>query len=118
MQTTSGALREWLQAMPKAELHLHLDGSLRPAVTLVSAWVAQVARDERFDPALLATRADIEGFLRGDGSSRIDHGWRHELLGERIRDLVEGRAALAFDGAEGLVLEARGGRADVSEGQA
>ncbi|MEM9033953.1 MAG: HRDC domain-containing protein [Actinomycetota bacterium] len=91
-----------------------LDPSLRPAVTLVSAWVAQVARDERFDPSLLGTRADIEGFLRADGTSRIDHGWRHELLGGPIRDLVEGRAALAFDGAQGLLLEARGGHADVS----
>lgn len=92
-----------------------LDNSLRPAVTLVSAWVAQVARDERYDPALLATRADIEGFLRGDGTSRIDHGWRRELLGAPIRDLVDGRAALAFDGANGLVLETRGGAGDVSE---
>ncbi|MEO1063844.1 MAG: HRDC domain-containing protein [Actinomycetota bacterium] len=92
-----------------------LDPSLRPAVTLVSAWVAQVARDERYDPALLATRADIEGFLRGDGTSRLDEGWRHELLGAPIRDLVGGRAALAFDGANGLVLETRGGGGDVSE---
>lgn len=92
-----------------------LDNSLRPAVTLVSAWVAQVARDERYDSSLLATRADIEGFLRGDGTSRLDDGWRHELLGAPIRDLVDGRAALAFDGANGLVLETRGGAGDVSE---
>lgn len=90
-----------------------LDPSLRPAVTLVSAWVAQVAKDERFDASLLATRADIEGFLRADGTSRIDDGWRHELLGGPIRDLVEGRAALAFAGDHGLLLEARRGRADV-----
>ena len=92
-----------------------LDNSLRPAATLVAAWVAQVARDERYDSALLATRADIEGFLRGDGTSRIDDGWRHELLGAPIRDLVDGRAALAFDGANGLVLETRGGGGDVSQ---
>ena len=36
-----------------------LDRSKRPAVTLVSAWVSQVARDARIDTALLATRADL-----------------------------------------------------------
>ena len=33
-----------------------LDRSLRPAVTLVSAWVSQLARQQRIDTTLLATR--------------------------------------------------------------
>ena len=84
-----------------------LDRALRPAVTLVSAWVSQLARDEGLDTALLATRNDIVAFLRGDKDGRLSDGWRHELLGEPIRALVEGRAALAFDGEGGLVLEKR-----------
>ena len=32
--TTSEGLRTWLSSMPKAELHLHLDGSLRPTTAL------------------------------------------------------------------------------------
>ncbi len=88
-----------------------LDRSLRPAATLVSAWLAQRSRDLRFDPALLATRADIEGLLAGDPTSRLAGGWRAEIVGGRIRELVEGRAALAFDGSAGLVLEGRAGGA-------
>jgi ribonuclease D len=74
-----------------------LDRNMRPAVTLVSAWVGQLARDERIDPALLATRADIVAFLRGDESARLGAGWRHELVGDGIRRLVGGEAGLTFD---------------------
>ncbi len=81
-----------------------LDRSLRPAVTLVSAWVSEVARAERIDTALLATRSDLVALLRGDSDARLAHGWRAELLGDGIRSLVEGRAGLTFDGKGGLKL--------------
>ncbi|MDZ7679713.1 MAG: HRDC domain-containing protein [Acidimicrobiales bacterium] len=84
---------------------------LRPAVSLVSSWVSQLARDEELDTALLATRADLESLLRGDPDSRLAVGWRAELVGEPIRRLVAGQAALAFDGEGGLVLESRSGQA-------
>ena len=84
-----------------------LDRDLRPAVTLVSAWVAQLGRDLEIDPGLLATRADVESFLRGDDDARLGSGWRADLVGGPIGDLVSGRAALAFEGKGRLVLEAR-----------
>jgi hypothetical protein len=37
----------------------------------------------------------------------LREGWRAELMGERIQDLVAGRAALAFEGDGQLVLEDR-----------
>jgi ribonuclease D len=82
---------------------------MRAAVALVMAWIAQVARDERIDASLLATRSDVAGFLR-DGGSRLAHGWRHDLVAAPLQALVGGRAALGFDGAGGLVLEERSGR--------
>ena len=81
-----------------------LDRSMRPAVTLVSAWVAQLARDERLDPSLLATRADIVAFLRGDEGARLGSGWRNDLVGDGIRRLVGGEAGLTFDGEGRLRL--------------
>ena len=81
-----------------------LDRNLRPAVTLVSAWVGEVARTERIDSALLATRSDLSAFLRGDPDARLASGWRHDLLGDGIGKLVAGKAALTFDGKGGLDL--------------
>lgn len=81
-----------------------LDRNLRPAVALISAWVGQLARDERIDAALLATRADIVALLRGDDDARLAEGWRATLLGEGIRRLVGGQAGLTFDGEGRLEL--------------
>ncbi len=96
--------------LPDAQLRRtpaeELDRGLRPAVALVSAWVAHLAAALDVDLALLATRADLQSFLRGDPGARLATGWRHELVGEPIRQLVDGRAAVALENAR-LVLEAR-----------
>jgi ribonuclease D len=83
---------------------------LRAAVALLMAWVAQLARDQRVDAALLATRSDLASYLRGDADARVGRGWRAQMVAEPVRALVEGRAVLAFDGADRLVLEERSGR--------
>lgn len=95
---------------PADEPNRELDRELRPAVTLVSAWISQLARDLHLDTALLATRADLEAVLRGDPGARLAEGWRAEMVGEPVRRLVEGKAALAFDGRGELALEERSGR--------
>ncbi len=88
-----------------------LDKSLRPVVSLVTSWVSQVARDADLDPAALATRGDVESFLTEGSGSRLDEGWRNELIGGPIQMLVRGEAAIAFDGSGGLVLEQRSNQA-------
>ena len=81
-----------------------LERELRPAVTLISAWISQVAKTERIDTAILATRADLIALLSGDPEARLSHGWRAELLGDGVRRLLAGRAALTFDKGAGLRL--------------
>ncbi|HUP69288.1 MAG TPA: HRDC domain-containing protein [Acidimicrobiales bacterium] len=99
------------KALPEKELRRpsseeQLERTLRPAVTLVSAWVSQLAADLEIDVTLLANRADLQDYLRHDPAARLAMGWRHHLVGEPVGRLVEGKAALAFAG-DRLVLEDR-----------
>lgn len=80
------------------------DRDLRPAATLMSAWISEVAAREKIETAILATRSDIIDYLRGAGTARLRSGWRSDLVGEDLADLVAGRAGIAFDGAGGLRL--------------
>ena len=81
-----------------------LDRHLRPAITLVSAWISEVARTNDVDTALLATRHDIVSLLRRDPGARLASGWRFDLVGLQIEELLAGRSGLSFDGRGGLRL--------------
>jgi ribonuclease D len=100
--------------LPESELRLppadDVDRDWRPAISLAAAWVAQLARDERIDAALLATRGDLVAYLTEQPDARLSRGWRAELVGRPLARLVGGDAALAFNGGRGLVLEARSHR--------
>ncbi|MCB1256118.1 MAG: ribonuclease D [Microthrixaceae bacterium] len=81
-----------------------LPSELKPAVPLISAWVTQRARELNLETSLLATRADLEALLRGVPGARLSEGWRAGVVGEPIRKLLSGEAALGFDRATGLKL--------------
>ena len=81
-----------------------LERDLRPAIALISAWISQVAKTERIDTAILATRADLVALLSDDPNARLAHGWRAELLGEGVNHLLNGTAALTFQRGSGLRL--------------
>jgi ribonuclease D len=102
------------RSLPEAKLRLppaeEVGKDLRPAVALTAAWIAQMARDLHIDAGLLATRSDLVALLRGDVDARLLTGWRASVVGEPVSRLTSGDAALAFDGAGGLVLEQRSRR--------
>jgi ribonuclease D len=85
------------------------DRKLRPALTLASAWISQLARDAKIDSGLLATRNDLVQLLRGDSDARLSQGWREPLVGVAVRQLVSGSAAIAFASSGELTLEQRSG---------
>ena len=103
-----GLATDW-RPPPKRPARSEAVDRLRPAVGLVTSWVSQLARDRMIEPSLLATRADIEALIRGDPDARLARGWRSEMVGEPLRRLIAGEAALAFDDGQ-LVLEERSRR--------
>ncbi len=87
-----------------------LDPALKPAVSLITSWAAQHAADADIDPALVATRSDIEALLRGDPDCRALKGWRADIIAAPVQRLLSGTAAVAFDSQGKLMLEERSGR--------
>lgn len=77
---------------------------LRPAITLISAWLSEVARVQKIDNALLATRTDILAFIRQDQAARLLAGWRRDLVGGDLKSLLSGELGLSFDGHGGLKM--------------
>lgn len=102
LQAVERGLRAPLE-LPPSEVD-DVDRHLRPAITLISAWISEVARAEEIDATLLATRQDIVEYLRADERARLAKGWRRLLLGDQLDALLSGEAGLSFDGQGGLKM--------------
>jgi ribonuclease D len=89
-----------LRLPPDTDLPAHL----QPLATLLTAWVAQQARELSIDGGLIATRSDIEAYLRRVPDNQLERGWRAELVGSTVGRIVAGRAAVAYRGDGRLVL--------------
>lgn len=76
----------------------------RSAITLVAAWIAELAKARDLDPTLVATRQDVVDLIRGTSGARLSTGWRADLVGNDVAEILAGRAALTFDGAGRLQL--------------
>ena len=106
------AVRRGLE-LPPEQVRMPTEGREAPApaaaVAVCSGLVRQIADDLDFDQGLLATRADIAQLLSGE-PSRLDVGWRRDLVGAPLRRLIAGDVATAFDRNGHLVLEERSNR--------
>ncbi len=111
-----GGATEILEAVERGSslaqeaLHLPPDAAeskaSQVAVAVCAGLVRQIAERLDFDQGLLATRSDLALLIVGE-PSRLDHGWRSDLAGGPIRQLLAGEVSAAFDARGQLVLEAR-----------
>ncbi len=83
--------------LPKDKLRLpekYDDGpELDAAVALLVAYVAELARAERLEKQLLATRDDVKALVYGR-ASRLDTGWRAQIAGQALHRLLDGEAVI------------------------
>ena len=83
---------------------IDVDQRYRAVVPLLTAWMSELARLHEIDPVLLATRQDIDEFLSGSESARLNTGWRKNMIGSDLQAIITGRAALQFTSAGRLQL--------------
>ena len=74
-----------------------VDKFARPALTLITAWVGELARKHKIDATLLATRSDITAFLRKSPNARLREGWRATLIGDDLTRILNGEVGLSVD---------------------
>jgi len=98
------ALGRDLEAKIPHTEHDDVDKEFRPAMSLIAAWISELAREHSVDATLLGTRQDIMDLLRKSAHSRLSTGWRAEIVGRDIEKILSGEAGLSFDGRGRLRL--------------
>jgi ribonuclease D len=64
--------------------------------------------EQSLNPAVIASRAQLEELLWGDPDSELSHGWRRMMVGEELQALLRGELDLHV--AEGTLVVASRGR--------
>jgi ribonuclease D len=81
-----------------------------PLVSLAQALVRHRSMESGVAVELIATQSElatlVHSLRRGDDGDhvRVSHGWRRELVGAELGELVKGRRALSVDPDGGLVV--------------
>jgi len=70
-------------------------------VDLLSTVLRARAEELKIAPTILAKRRDLEQIaLDPDAPVQVLHGWRRELIGRELLDVLEGRRSVGFDAGE------------------
>ena len=98
-----GAITRGVESEPVAPAREPAQAVVRrvAAASVLASVLLRVRCDEAdLAPELVATRGELESFAEGVVTGEVDGhllatGWRHELVGAELRDLIEGRIAIA-----------------------
>ena len=78
--------------------------SVDGVIALCLAWLAQRAGREGLDVTVLGTRDDVTNLVLQQ-PSRLSKGWRDTLVGQQLRAIIDGTAALRVNGTELELLD-------------
>ena len=83
---------------PKLERHAHGDTEIDGAVDLMAALVEVRAKENDVAAPLLASHDELSKLARGHRDEvAVLQGWRYEMVGRELLDLLEGRLVLYLD---------------------
>lgn len=78
--------------------------SVDGVIALCLAWLAQRAGREGLDVTVLGTRDEVTNLVLQQ-PSRLSKGWRDTLVGQQLRAIIDGTAALRVNGTELELLD-------------
>jgi ribonuclease D len=82
------------EPLPESGARTQLDPDQDALVDVMMAVVRISAEQHSLNPAMLATRKQLEALLLGDRQGGVMQGWRRKLIGERLQQLLAGELAL------------------------
>jgi ribonuclease D len=86
--------------------YLKMPDEVESTARLLEAWLYARAAEAEIAPSMLATRGDLKTLAAAHYHARIPalpllEGWRRELVGQDLLDILEGKKALKLDGRKG-----------------
>ncbi len=86
--------------------HLKMPDEVESTARLLEAWLYARAVEAEIAPSMLATRGDSKTLAAGHHHSKMPslpllEGWRRELVGQDLLDILDGKKALKLDGPKG-----------------
>jgi len=91
------ARNETPQTLPAYKRKQQMSVAADAAVDLLAAVVKLHAEQLQINPAILAPRKALEDLLRGNEDGQLSKGWRNRLIGEPLRQLLNGESRLGID---------------------
>ncbi|MDO5044608.1 MAG: ribonuclease D [Coriobacteriia bacterium] len=82
------------EELPKQKIRYHVAKDEESILDLMNAYVRYVADKEKIAAQLLATHEELAKFYLDKCESSLNYGWRYELVGSRLEELLAGKLGL------------------------
>lgn len=93
---------------PNAAERLRLTPAQDALVDVMLALVRLSGAQHALNPAVLASRKELEKLALGNADTDVMHGWRRKLVGERLQALLDGELSLSVrDGQLAITVAAK-----------